>query len=134
MNELYKVDTFPSFEELVEKDINRLNQESDTHEPSFVRRSIYYPQLKRFYDRFPEESIKVIGFKDLIGKGKIDTLNGVLRFLDLKDSDWGFLKDEKRNSRVYTDVLEEKTAKELAKFFEPYNQQLFDFLGYKPNW
>jgi hypothetical protein len=51
--------------------------------------SRYYPRLRRYYDRFPREQIKVILFDDLIAHPQ-NVLRELFRFLDVDD---GFIAD-----------------------------------------
>jgi sulfotransferase family protein len=51
--------------------------------------SRYYPRLRRYYDRFPREQIKVILFDDLIANPRT-VLRELFRFLDVDD---GFIAD-----------------------------------------
>jgi hypothetical protein len=51
--------------------------------------SRYYPRLRRYYDRFPREQIKVILFEDLDANPQ-DVLRELFRFLDV---DPGFIAD-----------------------------------------
>ncbi|MBL6444755.1 sulfotransferase domain-containing protein [Fulvivirga sp. 29W222] len=134
-HELYSHrDSFPTFEEAVYADIMKWNKLSSLQEPSFVRRGIYYPQVKRFYEMFGKENVKIIGFKDLTGANRRSTLNSILEFLNLETSTWNFLNDNKRNSRKYESPMQDVTKKSLEEFFDSYNQQLFQLINFKPNW
>lgn len=130
--ELYST-KFPSFEEAVEREIKKIEIQSETHEPSFLRRGIYLPKIKKYHHLFGKEKVLVLGFKDLIQKKK-ETLNEVLSFLDIKKSDWSFLDDEIRNSRKYTHTIHQDIEIKLREFYEPHNEALFDYLGKTPNW
>jgi len=61
-------------------------------------------------------------------------LNEILRFLNLKESDWDFLKDEPKNSRDYPERMSKEMEDKLKAFYTPYNDALFDYLGTKINW
>jgi len=132
--ELYSSGSYPSFEECIRLELDKINSNSLLEEPSFLRRGLYLDQIKRYTDRFGRNNVKIVGFKDVIGTNKKDTLNEILSFLKLPVSNWDFLVDEKKNSRLYPETLNENTEAELNKFYEPHNLKLFDFLGKKPNW
>ncbi|MCR9289853.1 MAG: sulfotransferase domain-containing protein [Bacteroidetes bacterium] len=134
LSELYQNENFPSFEEAAIADVNKYKENSIFEEPSFIRRGIYYPQVKRYFDLFGRDNVKIIGFKDLIGKNKIQVLNDLLAFLEMPSSNWSFLEDERRNARDYPFPLKEEMKAFLSKFYQPHNEQLFELLGFKPNW
>lgn len=131
--QLYKAKNFPSFEEVVASEILKIEQNSEFEEPSFLRRGIYFPQIKRLYDLFGKNQVLVLGFNDL-KQYQIQTLNKVLKFLDLQESDWNFLNDNTKNAKAYPEKISKEMEEKLTLFYEPYNKLLFDYLGYKINW
>lgn len=131
--ELYSK-AYPSFEDVVVSEIEKIEKKvSNLPEPSFIRRGIYLPQIKAYTNLFGKDQVLVLGFKDLI-QYKIETLNSILNFLDLEESDWSFLNDEIRNQRPYTDKINPETEQKLLDFYKVHNEELFKYLGHKPNW
>jgi hypothetical protein len=96
-------------------------------EPSIVRRGIYIDQVKRYFDLFGSENVLVLGMKDMRNDKK-KLLNEILRFLELPESDWSFLKDEVLNAKEYSVNMKSETEVFLNEFYKPYNEQLFELL------
>lgn len=132
--QLYANNSFPDFEQVVKDDIDKYNQNSQFEEPSFVRRGIYYPQVKKYFDLFGIENVKVIGFKELTGLNKVGVLNDILGFLEEEEFDWSSLEDNRRNARKYTNPIKESTQKQLDEFYSKHNEELFQLLGRELNW
>lgn len=53
-----------------------------TREASHVKEGFYYPRLKRFFDAFPREQLKVLLFDDL-ARNTTDVLSDLFAFLDV---------------------------------------------------
>jgi hypothetical protein len=135
LREYYNYPTgFPAFEKAIDDDINKFKEFSEFEEPSIVRRGIYYPQLRRYMELFGSENILIIGFKDLVAKNKIGELNRVLNFINLPVSNWKFLCDEPKNTSRIKESLSDTASEKLRSFFEPHNNDLFEYIGYQPNW
>ena len=132
--ELYSVGRYPSFEETVNSELEKVRTNSLLEEPSFIRRGIYLPQIKRYVDLFGKDKVLVVAFKDLVGENKIQTLNRILTFVGEEESSWSFLTDEMKNTREYKESISDEISRQLQEFYKPYNDQLFEYLGYKPNW
>lgn len=131
--ELYAGDHFPSFEEAIDSELLKIENNSELEEPAFLRRGIYLPQIKRYHDLFGHENVLILGFKDLL-QNKEKTLNKVLKFLGLEESDWSFLKDEIKNARNYTEKMSAEMEEKLISFYKPHNKELFNYLGTNINW
>lgn len=123
----------PSFEESVEIELNQIKSNAPNQGSGVIRRGIYLPQIKKYHELFGKENVLILGFKDLI-EDKKKTLNSILQFLGIAESDWHFLVDEVRNSGSYSEKINETTKQKLDEFYEPYNKELFEYLGYKLNW
>lgn len=132
--ELYASGPYPSFKECMEMELKKVADKSELQEPSFIRRGIYVDQIRKYRDLFGANKVAVWGFKDLL-EAKSDTLNQMLRFLDLPMHDWSGLKDEPKNKREYTSALDASIKEQLTEFYQPYNEQLFQLLNVtKINW
>lgn len=134
LSDLYKTKEFPKFREVIDEDIERWRSGDNLQEPSFVRRGIYIEQVKRYIELFGFDNVLIIGFKELTGGDKVNTLNRVLDFIGMKECDWSFLKDEKRNSRHYTSPMSQDEREKLIDFYEPFNQELYHLLDKKLDW
>lgn len=133
IKEFYDADHFPSFEEAIASEMLKIENNSQCEEPSLLRRGIYLPQVKRYHDIFGNESVLIIGFKDLV-QTKKEVLNSVLKFLGLQESNWWFLKEEVKNARNYQIKMNKETEEKLNLFYEPHNKALFEYLNAKINW
>lgn len=51
-------------------------------QPEYIKRSLYYPQLKRYYDTFTRENIHVILLAEIKGKPK-ETAKSLFKFLEI---------------------------------------------------
>lgn len=133
MKELYSSNTFPSFELCVESEMKKIKLNSELEEPSFLRRGIYLPQIKRYHKYFGRGQVLILGFKDLI-QYQEKTLNEILDFLGIQKNDWSFLNNKKRNSRSYGEKINKQTETYLKDFYAPYNEHLYQYLEKKINW
>ncbi|TVU53449.1 MAG: tetratricopeptide repeat protein [Arthrospira sp. PLM2.Bin9] len=97
---------------------------------SYLARGIYVEFLKHWLSIFPKANFLILKSEDLYNSPAA-TLTRVQKFLGL--TDYSLKTYPKYNSRFYPDVTELWRYK-LAKFYEPYNQELEDFLGVKFGW
>ena len=133
VKELYKGESFPTFAEAVESEMQKIRSDSVLEEPSFLRRGIYLPQVRRFHDLFGKKQVLILGFKDLLQEREA-TLNKILHFLNLEPYDWSVIDDEKKNVIEYSEKMSEEMKHKLSNFYEQHNREFFDYLGCKINW
>ncbi|MEP6681652.1 MAG: sulfotransferase [Parafilimonas sp.] len=133
VTEFFKADKFPLFEEAIASEILKIENNSTLEEPGLLRRGIYMPQIKRYHDLFGKDHVLILGMGDL-NKNKKECLNNILRFLNLKESEWNFLPVEKRNTGSYSEQMNIETKEKLYAFFESHNNALFKYLGTNINW
>jgi|SRR5690625_520161 len=133
VREFFIPDEFPSFEQCIESELQKIESGSSEEEPGLLRRGIYLPQIERYHNLFGKENVLILGFKELIHH-LIDTLNKILGFLEMPKSDWTFLNCEKRNVNRYLVGMGPETELFLKDFYQPYNKALFEYLGTKPDW
>jgi sulfotransferase family protein len=133
VTEFFKAKQFPSFEEAIDSELIKIKNDSPLEEPALLRRGIYLAQIQRFHNLFGKDKVLVLGIGDLKQNRK-EVLNTVLRFLNLEESDWTFLQDEKINIGNYSNKMNKETEDRLNKFYEPHNTALFEYLGTKLNW
>lgn len=97
---------------------------------SYLRRSLYAIQLKRFIKEFGKEQVLVMNSHHMFEdpQGAVDTVcdflnldHFVLEDLSARNTGGGYRKNIPIES-------------ELRDFFEPYNQELFDLIGVSPWW
>lgn len=133
IREFYQSEEFPTFEQVIQSEMRKIKSGSKQEEPGLIRRGIYLPQIKRYHELFGKDHVLILGFKDLI-KSQIKTLNKILTFLELPENDWKYLNHEKRNVNKYPVNLLPETEQFLKDFYQPYNEELFSYLGYQPDW
>ncbi|MEO6819299.1 MAG: sulfotransferase [Ginsengibacter sp.] len=133
IQELFNEKEFPSFETLIEKELEGIKNRIEFSEPSILRRGLYYEQVKRYIELFGKENVIVLGFKDFV-QNKVSVLNRVLSFLHLPESDWMFLNGEKRHSFAYNTSLDTKMEAFLKEYYRLENEKLFSLIGYELNW
>jgi len=124
---------FPSFEECLEIEISIMNQTPEIEEPSIIRRGIYFEQVRRYFELFPKENILIINFEDIV-RNKVNSLDRIYKFLNVKFDDSISLNEEAKNKRSYHEKMSDLTRGELRKFYEPYNQKLFKLINREYNW
>lgn len=131
--EFYLSDKFPSFQEVVENEIEKIKADAPFIEPSILRRGIYASQLKRYFELFPKEQILILDFQD-VNKEPKKTLNQILAFIGLQPSDWNYLESAPGNKREYSKPMSSEMRIFLNNFFEPHNRELYDILGKNFSW
>lgn len=131
-----------SFEEAIEREQGRLEGEkeaiiADQHYPmykylvySYLARGIYIEQIKNWFNSFPREQILILKSEELYNAPQ-EVYSRVLAYLGLPD-----LKLE--NFEIFNlgryGTMDKKTEHKLRKYFDPYNHQLYTFLGENFNW
>ena len=82
-------------------------------------------------DIFGEDNIK-IKISERCRKFQFDEYNDIFKFLGvrkLKKDEFHILKNV--HTREYSISVSEKEKEYLHELYKPYNEKLFDFLGYK---
>lgn len=130
---LYSLREFPSFENIINEEINQFELNGSIKQPQIVHKGIYLPHVKRFHDIFGKDQVLILGFKELILDTK-GTLNKILSFLNLPESEWEFLSLEIRNKGIYEENIKTKTKEYLEEYFKPYNKMLFEYLDEMVDW
>jgi hypothetical protein len=93
-------------------------------------RGVYITQLKKWFDVFGDNQIKVIKSEELF-KTPYEKYREVLSFLDLppcKPPDF-----VNRKERAY-EPMSAAVLDSLRDFYKPYNVKLYDFLGRDFGW
>jgi hypothetical protein len=124
-----------SFEEAIEKEENRLEGESGfgfAHQKySYVSRSRYAEQLRRWYELFPKEHLYIMTLEEL-KKDPEGTLSRLYEFLGVGPASVDTSIQLMRGS--YKNSLEEKTRNRLEEYFAPYNRELEELTGRRFDW
>ncbi len=132
-----------SFEEAIDSEEERLEGEiekmlvdqnywSFNHQHfSYRSRGIYIDQLRAWQTYFTREQILVLGSEDFYSNLSA-TYNKALTFLNLPN--WGLVEYGKHNYWGRYQLMDATTKKRLLDYFEPYNKELYDFLGIEFDW
>ncbi len=102
-----------NFRQAIEKDL-AANKKGWGQSELFIELSLYYDQIKRYFDIFPKNQIKIILFDDLV-KHQEKTIKEVYNFLSIND-------------QFYTS-LDKKNAAETPKY--PKTNKLLTDIGIK---
>ena len=125
---------FPDFHSCVTNEIHALQTGApQALEPGFVRRGLYCEQVERFYQQFPRESILILESGELRSR-QAETLNRVVSFLGLRQTDWAQAPLQDKNVRPYDSPMAEHTRTLLQEFFEEPNARLYSALGRSFDW
>lgn len=131
-----------SFEEAIEKESSRLEGEreaiiADQHHPmykhlvySYLSRGVYIEQVKNWFDSFPREQILIQKSESFFSNSQ-EVYSRVLAFLGLPD--WKLENFEIVNPGRYEEMAA-STKHKLKEYFNPYNQALYEYLGYNFGW
>jgi hypothetical protein len=98
---------------------------------SYLPRGFYYEQLKGWMAVFPKEQFLIVRAEDFFSKTQA-IYDDVLDFLELP----GHRLEERKRHNVgkYTEPMADETRQDLADYFSPHNQRLYDFLGRDFSW
>jgi hypothetical protein len=97
---------------------------------SYLVRSIYEIQLRRWFDLFPREQFLILEYKDVF-----EDMRGVMEKTcsHLGVQRWAPDQWERRNVGSYKHIKAD-TREELLRFFEPHNARLQSLLGRSFDW
>lgn len=108
---------------------------------SYVFRSIYCDQLRRWLQLFPIEQIKIIESSTLLHQ-RAEVMRDVAQFLELAPNDfsdtqmghtWGGGANTHNTPGDYQ-AMNASVRTRLTAFFKPYNSELFRLIGEEYDW
>ena len=117
-----------------------------------VQRSVYYPDLQRWFDHFPAHNIHIVDGERLISDPytemrALETFLGVKQFYKpshfSKSEDKGFpCKQSKSGTKQCLndgkghkyESLQKRTNERLKEYFEPYNEMVYSLVGRDFGW
>jgi hypothetical protein len=98
---------------------------------SYLPRGFYYEQLRNWLAVFPKDRFLIIKAEDFFAETQ-EGYDDVLAFLDLPEHR---LEQRKRhNVGKYAKPMSDETRQDLADYFRPHNQQLYDLLDRDFGW
>lgn len=92
--------------------------------------SQYIRYLPQWFEQFPREQILVVRSEDLF-QNTPETLKQIHKFLGLE---YHPLPEYRNVNRRQYNAISPELRQQLTAFFQPYNEQLEDYLGRKFNW
>jgi len=131
-----------SFEDAIQHEMERLNSEGEkiynnrnyysfNHQHfSYLSRGCYMEQLRKWYHYFSREQILILKSEDFY-LDPSSVFKQVYYFLNLPDMK---LKDHKKYNISDYGKMDPVTRRQLVKYYEPYNQELYDYLGINFHW
>ena len=138
----------PSFEEALESEQPGLLEaasEPPGHEPrvssdqkpatKLLTKGLYVDQLMLWHQFFSKDQLLILKSEDFY-KHTADTLNNVQDFLGLPQHKLELPPRGKssRSTEYRYEPMNPNTKKRLEKFYEPYNQRLYEYLGTDFEW
>jgi hypothetical protein len=104
---------------------------------SYVRYGLYIEDLKRWYNLFPKNNILIIKSEDF-EENTLNEYKKVCKFLNIPEPNLDIIRyiENPKNKKMVGNYkpLEKNIRNELRKLFEPYNEQLYKFLGKDFGW
>jgi hypothetical protein len=124
-------------EELEEKEIFEKLAKDPNYYPTeayvlYKSCSRYAEQLKRYYEVFDKEQILIVSSKDLLVKPN-EVLQKIFAFLNI-DTQFYLREISLLNVGTNKKDVSQEVISYLNDYFKPYNEDLFDLLGYKIDW
>ena len=96
----------------------------------FVRQSLYLPFLKKLFQEVPKENIHIISAEEMFSD-TAKVIAGVYDFLGLPGYTPVDIKETNPSKPL---AMSDELKQELAEFFKPHNEALYEFLGRDFNW
>ena len=121
-----------SFKEAIESELQIIDSVTRLNDKiSYVKRGIYYPQVKKYLEVFPKENILILEHDELM-KCHNQTIEKITVFLKIKNErlkPLELLKSEQNNKNLY---VEELTM--LDDFYKPHNKLLYELICKDYQW
>ena len=121
-----------SFEEAIDFKLAKIEQTQSlwNKHGNYMCRGAYIEFIKKWMSIFPKEQFLILKSEDFYSNPE-KVLTQVFNFLGLPD--YKLKEYKKYNSGSYSDIRE-STRKRLRDYYQPYNQQLEEYLGRKFDW
>ena len=100
---------------------------------TYLLRGMYYEQLKIWFEHFPREQFLIIKSKDYFTDPEHFIEEKVPTFLGVPTWKMPVYVQSKQEAHAPSKI-DPGLQDELAQFFKPYNQKLYDLLGVDFNW
>lgn len=128
-------DRYPSFEEIIDWELECITEESNIVEPSIIRRGFYFEQIKHWLDYFDKSSFLFIENKELEPEKLENTLMTIVKFLGIGEFKLEGIDLSKKNAQSYTrNVISAETKSKLYELFKERNKGLSELIQLKLEW
>jgi hypothetical protein len=122
-----------TFEKAIEDEFNHVPQ-SDYLLETYIKRGIYEPYIRMYFNLFENKNILVIKSEDFFSDSAAE-VHKILTFLDLPAGDFMVDKDGfNKNETFYGKRMKKETRDFLIDYYRPYNESLYDFLKMNMKW
>lgn len=120
-----------SFDECIERNMGQLDEHRSygTAEFHYLQRGFYIDQIRRFQQVFPDQSSLLVVVAERIRSHPSGEYSRIFRFLGADPSFSFTAEDEHMGS--YSSSIGARVLQRLRTIYRPYNEQLYDFLGYR---
>lgn len=121
-----------SFEEAIAEEMKVIDQTDWYSNPiAYVKRGVYLPQIKRYTEHLSREQVLIMESREQRNDFKAATT----KICDFIGADPSPLQAQTANKGKPYDASEHTASLEkLRTFYQPHNEALFDFLGYRYDW
>lgn len=114
-----------SFPELIQESKKNMSIPTNPH-----NRGMYAKQLKKIVNKFGRENLHVV-ISERCRENTLEEYNKIFNFLGVSELSESDIKYKDVHMKPYVTTLQEKERDCLREFYKPYNEQLFEFLGYE---
>jgi hypothetical protein len=124
----------PSFSDYIKLEMDLIERGDGEEEPSLLRRGVYKPQIERYVEFFGWDNILILGFSELKNDSE-GVIQKCCEFLGLSyQTPAAKGETEIKNKRSYPSKMSGEDLEVLKEFYEQPNKELFDYVGFQPDW
>lgn len=102
------------------------------NEAKTIARGIYVYQLERWFSFYPRHRIFIGDSRELF-ENESHFYQTLFEFLGVKPIEIQDVEHRRKNRARYSEIPSDMKTK-LDAFYQPYNNMLYDLLGYSFNW
>jgi hypothetical protein len=137
-NRTIKIDGIKSrnFEDVVMTEIEKLSDHKNTSfqilrdESNYIKKGLYYEQLKPWFELFPRKNIGIFSTEDFKNDSQ-KTYDKIFDFLELTEF---IINDNEIMEKGNYSPMDKKTRNFLSNFYKSHNEKLFQLIEQKFEW
>jgi hypothetical protein len=135
-DEYLNSDKYPSitesFEECINREIAAIQNSTDALDTfGIVGRGLYLNQIRKYLKFFNRNQLHVLSLEELVTNFN-HHIAGLFDFLEVPHEDLTLVHQNKKVSSNTSSYQNELVT--LKEFYQPYNEDLWEFLGYELDW